>query len=163
MSTHWFEIVKQVQQVEFAVGLSIAVWIAIKLTKTIRLRRREQAFGISGVDAMSGLEFELYVAHLLTNLGYNRVKLTETYDLGIDIIAQDEDIRWGVQVKRYNGLVKAEAVRQVVTALNIYGCDRSMVITNSHFSNQAVRLADSNNCVLIDRSKLIELVAEQDN
>ena len=63
-------------------------------------------------------------------------------------------MRWGIQAKRYSSLVKAAAVRQVVTGLRLYNCDRGMVITNSTFSNVAKRLAEGNDCVLIDRSGL---------
>jgi restriction system protein len=104
---------------------------------------------------MTGLEFEKYVAKLLKSQGYKHVRLTEKYDLGVDIIAEKEGMRWGIQVKRYSGLVKADAVRQAVTALKLYNCDRAMVVTNSHFSHTAKELASSNDCVLIDKNRLI--------
>ena len=160
---HGLELVKLLYWLELPLAFLLTAGATYKASLAIRRHRLAHALSISGVDMMSGLEFELYVAQLLTNLGYSRVKLTETYDLGVDIIAQDEDVRWGIQVKRHSGLVKAEAVRQVVTGLNVYGCDRSMVITNSTFSDPAVRLANSNNCVLVDRNKLIELIDIQDN
>ena len=53
--------------------------------------------------------------------------------------------------------MKADAVRQVVTGLRIYDCDRAMVITNSIFSNVAVRIANSNECVLIDSNGLAKM------
>jgi restriction system protein len=105
---------------------------------------------------MTGLEFEMYVAHLLRINGYKNVRLTEKYDLGVDIIAIRDGIRWGIQVKRYSGLVKADAVRQVVTALNHYGCDRAMVITNSTYSKTAQELARCNGCALVDRKILLK-------
>jgi restriction system protein len=104
---------------------------------------------------MTGHEFEKSVVKLLRKQGYSNVKLNEKYDYGVDITATKDGLHWGVQVKRNSNLVKAIAVRQVVTALNKYNCDRSMVVTNSVFSNVAKELAKSNNCLLIDRSKLI--------
>lgn len=101
------------------------------------------------VDTMTGIEFEHYVAKLLEERGYTDIKLTERYDLGVDIIARKGGIIWGVQVKRSSGMVKAIAVRQVVTALKHYGCDRAMVITNGTYSRPAINLAKSNNCVLV--------------
>ena len=112
---------------------------------------------LSDVDTMDGLAFEKYVAKLLKQQGYSNISLTEQYDYGVDIIATRNGIRWGIQVKRYTGLVKADAVRQVVTGLRVYGCDRAMVITNSVFSRVAVQLADSNECVLVDRSELARM------
>lgn len=103
------------------------------------------------IDKLDGVAFERYVARMLREQGYTNVKLTETYDLGVDIIAEKDGIKWGIQVKRYSGFVKAEAVRQAVTALKHYKCDKAMVITNSYFSKPAIILANSNDCVLIDR------------
>ena len=105
---------------------------------------------------MTGLEFERYVARLLKTRGYSHIKLTEEYDYGIDIIAEKDGIRWGIQVKRCSGLVKANAVRQVVTALKKYNCDIAMVISNSTYSKVAKELAKSNQCVLVDRNGLLK-------
>ena len=102
------------------------------------------------INTMNGLEFEYYVAELLRRNDYRNISLTERYDLGVDIIAEKDGIRWGIQVKRYSGLVKAAAVRQVVTGLRMYDCDRAMVITNGRYSTVARRLADGNDCILVD-------------
>jgi HJR/Mrr/RecB family endonuclease len=135
------------------IGLSLLLLLVKKINK---LRRRKIILALSEIDFMSGEDFELYLADLLKNNGFHNVRLTEKYDMGIDIIAEKHGIRWGIQVKRYSGLIKVAAVRQVVTALNFYNCDRSMVITNSYFSKTAISLAKSNNCVLIDRKSLLE-------
>ena len=103
---------------------------------------------------MDGLVFEKYLVELLRGRGYTNLELTERYDYGVDIIATKDDVRWGIQAKRYSNLVKAEAVRQVVTALNKYNCQRSMVITNSTFSRPARLLAESNSCILVDRTTM---------
>jgi restriction system protein len=112
---------------------------------------------------MNGLEFEYYIAELLRKNGFHKVSLTEKYDLGIDIIAEKDGIHWGIQVKRCSGLVRANAVRQAVTGLNIYGCDQAMVITNSTYSATARRLANANNCVLVDRTGLNQLMRNKIN
>lgn len=131
----------------------LAVVALATILAVIRLYHAIQRRSLS-VDNMSGLAFERYVADLLSKRGYTNIQLTEHYDFGVDIVADKAGVRWGIQVKRYSGLVKAEAVRQVVTALPLYGCDQAMVITNSTFSHVAQVLAESNNCVLVDRRKL---------
>lgn len=113
---------------------------------------------VIAIDSMSGLEFEKYIARLLNKQGYTHISLTERYDYGIDIVAEKDGIRYGIQTKRYTGLVKAEAVRQVVTALNKYKCHKAMVITNSSFSRVAQELAKSNDCLMVDRSKLAQWI-----
>ena len=133
----------------------VAVKLAIKITKVVRNMTRN--LRLRDVDSMDGITFEQYVAQLLMERGYINVSLTEQYDYGVDIIAEKDGICWGIQAKRYSGLVKAAAVRQVVTGLRLYGCDRAMVITNSTYSNVARRLAEGNDCILIDRKGLAAL------
>ncbi len=113
---------------------------------------------LSDVDTMDGLGFEKYIANTLKKQGYSNVTLTQQYDYGVDIIANKDGVRWGIQVKRYSGLVKADAARQVVTGLRVYGCERAMVITNSTYSRVALELARSNGCELIDRSGLAHMI-----
>jgi len=135
----------------------IIVCIVWLIKKILRIFKGGQ-ITMKEIDNMSGLEFEKYVVMLLRRQGYSNIRLTEKYDLGVDIIAEKDGVRWGIQVKRYSGLVKANAVRQVVAALNIYECDKAMVISNSYYSRTAQRLADSNNCVLIGRSQFLILL-----
>ena len=135
-----------------ALVLALVVRLVAGLVRKFRTVNRN--LHLRDVDTMDGITFEYYVAQLLINRGYTNVSLTERYDYGVDIIAEKDGIRWGVQAKRYSGLVKAAAVRQVVTGLRLYECDRAMVITNSTFSAVAKRLADGNDCILIDRAGL---------
>ena len=150
--TYWDYIEYAAMAIVAVFVIKLAVWI------TRRIRTMTQNLRLQDVDSMDGISFEHYVAQILIEQGYINVSLTEQYDYGVDVIAEKDGIRWGVQVKRYSGLVKAEAVRQVVTGLRLYNCDRAMVITNSTFSAVAKRLADGNDCVLIDRTGLNALV-----
>lgn len=140
----------------YAVIVAAAATLMILLIKMWRWRQRTTAHNsMLAVDAMTGLEFERYVAALLKRQGFARIKLTERYDLGVDIIACKSGVKWGIQVKRSSGLVGVAAVRQVVTALQYYGCDSAMVISNAYFSQNAIKLAHCNACVLVDRRLLM--------
>jgi restriction system protein len=150
--TYWDYIEYVVMAIVAVFVIKLAVWI------TRRIHTMTQNLRLQDVDSMDGVSFEHYVVQMLIEQGYINVSPTEQYDYGVDVIAEKDGIRWGVQVKRYSGLVKAEAVRQVVTGLRLYNCDRAMVITNSTFSAVAKRLADGNDCVLIDRTGLNALV-----
>ncbi len=123
------------------------------------LYRQHVNRSMKSIDTMTGLEFEKFVAQLLRENGYTRVKLTNTYDYGLDILARKDGVRWGIQVKRNSSLTKADAVRQAVTGLKVYRCDRAMVISSNHFSRYATVLAKANNCVLIDRQALLKLMS----
>ena len=134
--------------------LVAAVVIAIMLWVSFINHRKTRAIQLSGVDVMDGFVFEKYVVELLKNQDYTHVRLTEKYDLGIDVIAHKDGEVWGIQVKRNRGKCKAISVRQAVTALTHYNCTRAMVVTNSMFTGAAKQLAASNNAVLIDRPQL---------
>ncbi|MEI6054148.1 MAG: restriction endonuclease [Candidatus Saccharibacteria bacterium] len=126
-----------------------------------RFIKSRRFVSLHAVDSMDGLEFEYYIAGLLRKNGYYNISLTEKYDFGVDIIAEKDGVHWGIQVKRRSKIVKAEAVRQVVTGLRFYDCDRAMVITNSSYSTFARQLAISNNCVLINRVGLKRLMRQE--
>jgi restriction system protein len=142
-----------------AVG-TIGIVILLKLANRFKNAPFNTHLNMNAIDVMTGLEFEHYVARLLSSQGFGAIRMTEQYDYGVDIIAVRDGITWGIQVKRYSGLVKADAVRQVMTALRFYDCDRGMVITNSCFSYVAQKLAMANNCVLVNRSCLLKLLRE---
>lgn len=112
--------------------LVVALIIFVKLFVKLMVHTRVNNPKLEHIDSMTGLEFEKCVANLLRNQGYRHVTITERYDYGVDIVAVKDGVRWGVQVKRNSYLVKAIAVRQVVTALKKYKCDRAMVVTNNN-------------------------------
>lgn len=125
--------------------------IACSALVVFRLKNIRDERNLKFIDNMDGLEFERLIGKVLVGQGYTKVKFTEKYDFGVDIIAQKEGLRWGIQCKRYSGLISKRAVEQVVAGLRYYKCDKSMVITNSSYTNQAKVLAKHNDCVLVDR------------
>lgn len=154
-----------VQWVMFGLLLAVIIYVFVRpilrIIKILRIsieRRRmiRVARSNTPIDSMNWQEFEYYVADWLAKQGYTDVRLTEYYDLGVDIVAKKDGITWGVQVKHYKNLVGIEAVRQVVVALKKYKCDRAMVVTNSTFSRPAIELARSQDCILVDGSRLVK-------
>lgn len=128
--------------------------LRVALRSLNKWKNKRAARSLMAVDDMNWSGFEYFVADWLRDKGFTDVRLTEHYDLGVDIVAKKDGLCWGVQVKHYHGLVGINAVRQVVVALKKYKCDRAMVVTNSTFSRPAIELADSQDCLLIDGSKL---------
>lgn len=146
-----------------SVALLLCALVAIVtygLWKRDKERKKLRAMDMAGISTMDGLMFEKYLAELLRSRGYSGIVLSERFDLGVDIIAVKDAVRWGIQAKRYSGTVKADAVRQVVAGLTAYKCQRAMVITNSHFSRPAKKIAESNNCVLVDGDQLSEWIVQ---
>lgn len=112
---------------------------------------------------MSGIEFEKYLAEVMRSQGYSNVSLTEYYDWGVDIIAEKDNIRWGIQAKRYKNTVGVSAIQQITTGLKKYNCTKAIVITNSTYTRQAKELAKTNDCILIDKDTLADWIISFQN
>jgi len=128
------------------------------LRGALKEEARLRAIKLAGVDAMTGRQFEEYVARLLENEGFQIAMTPESNDFGVDIIAQKETAKYAVQVKRYKSKVAGAAISAAVAGKAFYDCSHCMVITNSHFTQGATRLAQANQCVLVDRDEIIQWI-----
>lgn len=123
--------------------------------KTIKISNEDIKF----VDRINGVQFERYVASLLSTNGYSRVKCTQTSnDYGADIIAYQKGEKIAIQCKRYNGSVGVSAVQEVLGAKSYYKAQKAIVVTNSRFTVNAVRLAKESNVIMWDRDLLLKLM-----
>jgi len=109
------------------------------------------------LDNMSGIEFENFLAKLFEKMGYDVSTTKNTGDQGADLIIIKDGLKTAVQAKRYNNKISNGAIQEVVAALKYYGVNNGMVITNSYFTQPAMKLAKINNIQLIDRDKLLEM------
>lgn len=116
-----------------------------------------------GYDAMDGHDFEYFCADILSKNGYSDVEVTKgSGDQGIDIIAFKDDIKYGIQCKRYSSTIGNKAVQEAFAGKTFYGCHVAAVLTNQYFSASAVELAQKNGVLLWNRDKLDELIEEVD-
>jgi len=138
-----------------AVAAAWLLWQGFKLARRfshfVRLRRA----GIADIDRMNGGEFEVYLEILFTRQGYRVEQLPLTGDYGADLIIEKGGVRTAVQAKRYQGSVGVDAVQQIFAANAFYDTDGAMVVTNSHFTRQANRLADKIGVELWGRDRLL--------
>jgi restriction system protein len=118
--------------------------------------RRFRALSMDDVDNMPGLLFEDYVAKLMEHQGYSTQVTPGSGDLGVDIVAKRNGVRYAVQCKRHSGGVSRRAVSDAVAGMNHYECSEAMVVTNSYYTSGALELARSNNCILVDRDELAQ-------
>jgi len=117
-------------------------------------------YSINDVDLMNGSEFEHFVALLFTKMGYEATVTKGSGDQGIDVLAEKNNVKIGVQAKCYSGSVSNSAIQEVVAGAQHYGCDKSIVVTNNVFSKSAIELAQSNNVILWDRTILKDKIIE---
>ena len=120
-------------------------------------QRREVAYraaGLDRIDAMSGVDFEQYVAAVFRGLGYEVSTTKATGDFGVDIVATKNRIRTAVQCKRQGIPVGGAAVQQVVAGAAMHNCSSTAVISNRSFTRAAQQLARVHSCLLIHRAEL---------
>lgn len=108
-------------------------------------------------DAMSGTEFEDYVAHIARSAGVPVIMTSISGDWGVDLIVGHRPNRLAVQCKRYSRPVGASAVQQVVAGAAMQDCTRTMVVTNHEFTPAARKLAERHGCELVGGAELAAL------
>src|SRR5262245_33579438 len=96
-----------------AVSVAAAVfggWAGLPLWARALRVARYLSSGLREIDAMTGIDFENYVAARLRAVGY-RVALTKTTgDFGVDLIASKGRERIAIQCKRHGRRIGAAAV-----------------------------------------------------
>lgn len=117
--------------------------------------------GILEVDKMSGREFEEYLQALLKARGYYVQLTPASGDYGADLILTTKGIKIIVQAKRYKKNVGVKAVQEIASARSHYRADDCWVITNSFFTEQAKKLASSNQVRLVDRKQLMNWMLQE--
>ncbi|GEM_PF-1293631 len=148
-------------------GLSVTIFISvIWISRSIiiknkkEIERKYKELQIANIDMMTGIEFEHYLQVLLSHRGYS-VRVTKASgDLGVDLIATGNNDKFAIQAKRYDSKVSRSAISDAVAGMRPYGCNRAMVITNNYFTPDAVKLAQSTGCILIDRDTLANWIIE---
>jgi restriction system protein len=151
-----FGLLSNVPWLKAVAYLLVGIVIVILAWRAVRYFRITRPLSISQVDSMSGVEFERFIAKLLTHQGYVVKRIGGLDDFGVDLIASRGDRTHAIQVKRWSQPVTIEAVRAAIAGMNFHRCDRAVVITNSEFTKPAKDLARGTNCRLIDREMLAE-------
>ena len=87
---------------------------------------------------MSGWDFERYCASCLLKKGFTKAEVTAgSGDHGVDIIAEQNGIRFGIQCKLYQGQIPNKAVQEAYTGASFYDCDVAVIMSNSELTKPA--------------------------
>lgn len=101
--------------------------------------------GITGISKTStsfmGLSFEKAILELYRILGYTVSETNATGDFGIDIIAQSNAEKIGIQCKNYAGNVGVDSVMQAHSGGHFYECSRYVVCSTNGFTTAALEMA----------------------
>jgi hypothetical protein len=125
----------------------LAVWRAYHESRTL-----------NDVSTMTGLQFEGFLAGLLSRMGYSEITLTPANDQGGDLPCISPDgVPLVVQAKRWKGVAGNASVQELLGAMRHYGRSKGIVVTNSTFTRSAVQLAGAGSDVtLCDKQWLDE-------
>lgn len=127
------------------------------------MEQKAVQYSMEKLDTMEGHEFEYACAELLRHVGYRDVKVTQgAGDYGVDILARRGNVKYAIQCKRYAGNVGVKAIQEAGMGCDYYHCDAAVVMTNSIFTKQAVRFANTTGVRLWGRDFLQQLINEYD-
>ena len=147
-------------------GLSLTILITlicliILITFIFRIIKKHNIIkcsGINQIDQLSPFEFETWVSHFLQKQGYRAYTTQKSGDYGIDVIAEKDQTKIAIQVKKYQQAVGIKAVQEVISGANYYECNEAWVVTSaSAFTTAAYNLANKSHVKLVTRSDLFEM------
>lgn len=165
------EYVKSIMYVGIALTFSCVLALIIYICKFIEERKYEHKLqkaiintNISQVDILNPYEFEEWVARFLRIAGYNAEATKKSGDYGVDVIAEKENNRIAVQVKKFNKPVGIKAVQEVSAGMDYYNCNEGWVVTTAPYFTQAAKnMAKIRNIKLYNKNDLAILLNELQN
>jgi|GEM_PF-3117147 len=118
------------------------------------------AFDDNFINNMDGYAFENYCAQLLKANGFLDVHVTQgSGDRGFDITCSKNNIKYAIQCKRHTSKIARKAIQEIYTGKAIYKCDIGVILTNSSFTESALKDAHELGVELWDKDKLKQLHA----
>lgn len=142
-----------------------AVWAFAAFTRESEGKRQHSmktkgVMEAAGVDGMTMLQFRDYVRKLLAQQGYETEvpAVISADDIGTDLVATKDGKRTSIVVMRYRKELSPRVVDEAIRNKAHYNCAAAMVVTNGLFRKEAIAMAASAGCTLIDRDGLAEWV-----
>lgn len=98
--------------------------------------------------------FEVWVAEKLISLDWDAHVTSGSGDQGVDVIAEKDGIRVGVQCKQYAGTVGNSAVQQIISGKGFYEVDKGVVVSTGKYTRSARQLAEASGIGLLSHLDL---------
>ena len=112
--------------------------------------------GLNQIDTLSPYEFEEWVARFLRMCGYNAYATKKSGDFGADVLAEKDNIKIAIQVKKFiNSPIGIRSVQEVSSAMDYYDATEGWVISTARYcSNPAKELASKRDIKLYCKNDL---------
>ncbi len=138
-------------------------WISVILGPTPPKPRKlpssaVEDYGMDRINRMSGKTFEEYLEVLFEKLGFTVERTRYRGDYGADLVAYKDGVKTVIQAKRSKGNVGVKAIQEAAAAKRYYQAAKAIVVTNSSFTTQAMRLAKANEVELWGYLRLITAI-----
>ncbi|WP_417247050.1 restriction endonuclease [Celeribacter sp.] len=121
-------------------------------------KEEDLARGFDPTDLpFDGHAFEQWVCDALTGFGWEASVTSGSGDQGIDVIAQKDGFRIGIQCKLYSQPVGNKAVQEAHSGKVFYGLDAAAVVTNAGFTRSATDLGLATGILLLSHHDIPNL------
>ena len=114
----------------------------------------EEIAGPQFRETMSPQDFERYCALVLRERKWDARLTPPSGDQGVDIVADKRGLRIVVQCKKYGKPVGNRAVQEIVAGIAHQDAQRGVVVATSGYTASAIKLAASNEVLLLHYSEL---------
>ena len=117
-------------------------WYSGQQRQARERRDRQLGYGLDDLDQLSGTDFEAWVTAMLESGGIPAENIRDRGDFGVDVIADVDGVRVGIQVKRSAGSVGNSAVQEALAGSGYHDCALAAVVTQSRFTSAAKAQAE---------------------
>ena len=131
-------------------GIVAAAWLLRQLATPTAPGAKELYARFGAAGAMSGAEFELFVADVFGAMGHRARVVGGSGDQGVDVIVDLGGERVAVQCKNHGKPVGNRAVQQVYAGARHHGCSQAWAVAPAGFTEGAKALARSTGVALFD-------------
>jgi len=137
-------------------------WYSAQQGQARRRRAQQLGYGLGELDQLSGTDFEAWVTAVLESGGIPAENIRDRGDFGVDVIADVDGVRVGIQVKRLASSVGNSAVQEALAGSGYHDCPLAAVVTQSHFTRAAIAQAERARVpvLLVGREELHDLVGQ---
>ena len=115
----------------------------------------DEAFELPSLDSLTASQFEEVCVKYLEYKDFNNIiVLPKSEDERVTIVAEKEEVKYAIRCIKSDTKVKEDVVFSIESGRKHYRCHVGMVITNSSFSKEAIKVAEEKMILLKNKDGL---------
>ena len=109
----------------------------------------DEAFELPSLDSLTASQFEEVCVKYLEYKDFNNIiLLPKSEDERVTIVAEKEEVKYAIRCIKSDTKVKEDVVLGIESGRKHYRCHVGMVITNSSFTKEAIKVAEEKMIIL---------------